>query len=85
VLILAIVLVALPWLGSAAVTGYIALGLAWVCLTLVFEFAFGRLVQEKTWPELLQAYTFRDGNLWPVVLLVVAAAPWVAARIRGRL
>ncbi|MAT65880.1 MAG: hypothetical protein CMN57_09570 [Gammaproteobacteria bacterium] len=82
VLILAVAYLSLPWLGRLPATGYIAIGLGWLCLTLVFEFAFGRLIQGRPWPALLEAYTFRDGNLWPLVLLVTAAAPYAAARIR---
>ncbi|HSH30565.1 MAG TPA: hypothetical protein VK971_11700 [Thiohalobacter sp.] len=82
VLILAVACLSLPWLGRLPATGYIAIGLGWLCLTLVFEFAFGRLVQGRPWPALLEAYTFRGGNLWPLVLLVTAAAPYAAARIR---
>jgi hypothetical protein len=47
-----------------------------------FEFTFGRLVQGKPWPQLLEAYTFKDGNIWPLVLLVTTLAPWIAARLR---
>jgi hypothetical protein len=83
VLIFAVVYFSLPWFGPAPVASYIALGLSWLCLTLVFEFTFGRLMQGKPWSELLEAYTFKGGNIWPVVLLTVAAAPYVAARIRS--
>jgi hypothetical protein len=82
-LIFAVVYFSLPWFGPAPVARYIALGLSWLCLTLVFEFTFGRLMQGKPWSELLEAYTFKGGNIWPVVLLTVAAAPYVAARIRS--
>ena len=54
------------------------IGLRWLVLTLVFEFGFGRLVQGRSWDELLQAYTFADGNLWPLVLVVTAVAPSLA-------
>lgn len=82
-LILVVAYFSLPWLGRLPATGYIAIGLGWLCLTLAFEFAFGRLIQGRPWPALLEAYTFRGGNLWPLVLLVTASAPYVAARIRG--
>jgi hypothetical protein len=55
------------------------IGVFWLLLTLAFEFGFGR-AQGKSWAELLDAYSFRDGNLWPLVLLTVLAAPWLAAR-----
>lgn len=82
-LILAVAYISLPWFGPAPMARYIALGLGWLFLTLVFEFTFGRLIQGKPWPELLEAYTFTGGNIWPVVLLVVTTAPYIAARIRG--
>ena len=42
------------------------------------------LVQHKAWADLFSAYTFQGGNLWPLVLAVTLLAPWVAARLRGR-
>ena len=59
-------------------------GVFWLFLTLVFEFGFGRLVQHKSWSELLDAYTFNGGNIWPVVLLVTLLAPYIAAVVRSR-
>ena len=59
-------------------------GASWLCLTLVFEFSFGRYVQHKSWSELLDAYTFKDGNIWPVVLLVILLAPSVAGLVQAR-
>lgn len=84
VLILAVTCLALPWFGRLSARSYAAIGIGWLCLTLVFEFGFGYLVQGKSWPQLIDAYLFRDGNLWPIVLLVVASAPYVAAKIKHR-
>jgi hypothetical protein len=56
------------------------LGAAWLFATLAFEFIFGALVQRKSMRELLAAYTFQGGNLWPCVLLAVLVAPYVVAR-----
>lgn len=81
--ILAVTYFSLPWFGPVPVPVYIALGMSWLCLTLAFEFSSGRLIQGKPWSELLEAYTFKGGNIWPVVLLAVAASPYIAARIRG--
>jgi hypothetical protein len=78
-------LAAAPWYGSLSSTGYWAIGLGWVLLTLVFEFGFGRLVQKRPWRDLLTAYTFKDGNIWPVVLAATLVSPWVAAGLRGLL
>lgn len=82
VVILAITLFALPWLGARRLPQLIGIGVGWLVLTLVFEFSFGRF-QGKSWSSMLEAYSFRDGNIWPLVLLVTAAAPYIAARFRG--
>lgn len=58
-------------------------GVLWLGLTLAFEFAFGRFVQHQTWAQLLEAYAFKDGNLWPVVLAVTLLAPPAAALFRA--
>jgi hypothetical protein len=58
------------------------IGLGWLVLTLVFEFSFG-LLRGVLPTEILAAYTFKGGNIWPLVLLVTAAAPWLAAKLRG--
>lgn len=72
------------WLGRLGTSRALLVGLFWLCLTLAFEFGFGRLVQHRTWSELLEAYTFKDGNIWPLVLVVTLFAPLLAARLRGR-
>lgn len=60
------------------------LGILWLSLTLAFEFTFGRYVEHRSWAELLDAYTFKDGNIWPVVLVVTLLAPSVAALFHAR-
>jgi hypothetical protein len=82
-LIVAVAVIAAPWLGKLSGVQALLIGLLWLCLTPVFEFGFGFFVQHKSWPSLLEAYTFKNGNLWPVVLLVTALAPSLAARLRG--
>jgi len=74
--------VAVPWFARLGSRQYLLIGLFWLLLTLSFEFGFGRYAQHKTWAELLEAYTFAGGNLWPVVLLVTCLSPWLAARLR---
>ena len=82
ILILAAALASSRWIGAASTACAWRVGLAWLALTLAFEFTFGALVQGKTWPQLLAAYAMRDGNLWPLVLLVTLAAPVLARRLR---
>jgi len=76
---------AAPWYGPLASRQWLLVGALWLLLTLVFEFSFGRLAQHKTWPELLEAYAFKGGNIWPLVLVAVFISPWLAARVRGLL
>lgn len=82
--VLAIAYLSLPWLGMRRPRQLIGVGLGWLMLTLVFEFSIAQ-VQGKPWSSFLEAYTFKDGNLWPLlVLLIVVAAPSFAARLRRR-
>jgi hypothetical protein len=74
-----------PWYSPLPSSQYWLIGLFWLLLTLLFEFSFGRFVQHKDWAQLLQAYTFKGGNIWPVVLAVTFLSPWLAARLRGLL
>lgn len=81
-LILVVAYLSLPWLETRRPMHLLCIGLGWLALTLIFEFTFG-LWQGKAWPVLLEAYTFKGGNIWPIVLGVVAVAPYVAAKLRG--
>lgn len=74
-----------PWYGPLTSRQWLVIGGLWLLLTLVFEFGFGRLAQHKTWAELLEAYTFKGGNIWPLVLIATLVAPWLAAKARGLL
>lgn len=71
------------WMGAAEASEFWLIGLLWLLLTVLFEFGFGRFVQRRTWTGLLQAYTFKGGNIWPIILLVTLLSPWAAARLRG--
>jgi hypothetical protein len=71
-----------PWLGLPGLRHHAGIGLLWLALTVAFEFLFGRFVARKSWPELLRAYRFEDGDIWPLVLAVVALAPLAAAATR---
>ena len=81
-LVLASAYVALPWLGTRRRSHMWAIGFGWLVLTVAFEFSIGLLVG-KSWSDMLGAYTFNGGNIWPLVLVVVTVAPNVAAKLRG--
>ncbi|WP_202843067.1 hypothetical protein [Luteimonas saliphila] len=80
-LILVVAYAALPWLRARR-RQLPGIGLAWLALTLGFELSFD-LLRGTPWPAILESYTFKDGNIWPVVLLVTATAPYIAGRLRG--
>ena len=81
-LIVGVTYLTLPWLEVRKKTQLIVIGLGWLCLTLAFEFSFGHL-QGKPLSELLNSYKFKGGNIWPLVLLVTASAPYLSAKFRG--
>jgi hypothetical protein len=80
--ILGIAILTITWLGKLTSPQYALVGVMWLVLTLAFEFGFGLLVRNQTVDTLLEAYRFKDGNIWPVVLVVITIAPTIAARLR---
>lgn len=81
-LIVVVAYLSLPWLDARRAAELAGIGLGWLALTLVFEFSFG-LWQGKSWQVMLDAYTFKSANTWPAVLVVIAVAPYLAAKLRG--
>jgi hypothetical protein len=49
-----------------------------------FEFLFGHYLGGATWESLLADYDLRQGRLWPLVLVTVLVAPWLASLVRSR-
>jgi len=82
--ILIVTYVAVPWIHPGSRAETIAIGLAWLALTLAFEFGFGR-ARGKPWAELLADYDVLKGRIRVLVLLTTAVAPYLAARARGLL
>ena len=52
------------------------IGLAWLLLTIGFEFAFGRLAARRSWRDLLRDYDVLAGRVWVLVPIWVAIAPY---------
>lgn len=65
---------------GAAVGQLLALSVALVVATVVFETVLGRVVDHKSWAELAAHYDLRRGELWPLVLAWLALTPFVWAR-----
>ena len=72
------------WLSFGIAISLCAIGLAWLVLTLVFEFTLGRLLG-MDWQRLLDDYDLRHGGLMSFGMLVLLLAPLAAERIRKRL
>lgn len=81
-LVLLVAYVSLPWMGVFRTRELLAIGLSWFTLTLAFDLLLG-MAQGERLRQQLDAYLFKRGNLWPVVLLVTASAPYLAAKLRG--
>ena len=59
-------------------------GIAWLALTVAFEFGFGHYVAHTSWRELFADYDLRRGRLWPLVLAWIALGPAVVRSRRER-
>jgi len=66
------------WAGPTPGQG-LAVGAAWLVLTLAFEFGFFHLVRGVPLETLLADYNLLAGRLWPLVLVTVLLAPWLLA------
>jgi hypothetical protein len=60
----------------------LAVGLMWLGLTVAFEFVFRRCIRGLAWSSLMHDYNIFAGRVWVVVLLWVAAAPYVFYRLQ---
>ena len=58
------------------------IGIVWLALTLAFEVAFGRYVVHASWSRIASDYNLLQGGLLPIGLVVLTAAPFIAAKIR---
>jgi len=65
---------------SATFGGLFTLSAASVVVTVLFETAVGRFVDQKSWGALVAHYNLMRGELWPLVLAWLALTPFVWAR-----
>ncbi len=68
------------WPFASAGQAWMA-GLFWMALTVAFEFLFFHYVSGEPWAKLLAAYDIASGQLWPLILLWVAVAPYLFYRL----
>lgn len=82
VVLFAITWFSLRWMRIASAGGALAVGLAWVGLTLGFEIGLGRLLG-LGWSRILADYDLLHGGLMPLGLLAMALTPWLVRRLRA--
>jgi hypothetical protein len=61
------------------------IGLFWMVLTVAFEFLFFHYVGGRSWSVLLANYDVASGQLWPLILVWVAVAPYIFFRLSSKL
>ena len=71
------------WMGACTRAQLLGIGLLWVGLTLVFEFALGLGVFHYDWSRMLSDYDLSRGGLMAFGLLAMVFTPLLAARVRG--
>ncbi|HMM81191.1 MAG TPA: hypothetical protein PKC65_14330 [Pyrinomonadaceae bacterium] len=81
--IFAVAYLSMRWIAADGAKQLLLVGFLWLTLTLVFEFSFG-LARGVGLNEILAVYSFKDGNIWPVVLFVTFFAPLLTAKFRQR-
>ncbi len=57
------------------------IGIMWIVMTIIFEFAFGYYVRGSSWSEMLGAYYFWQGELWIFVLISVVIIPQICFKM----
>ena len=79
-IILAVTAFGFRALAGATTNRLTAISVLLVAVTVVFELVIGRTVDHKSWAELFGNYAIWRGQLWPLVLLVVALTPFIWGR-----
>ncbi len=71
------------WMAAQIKLQFLAVGLFWVVLTILFEIGLGRLVLGLPWERITEDYDLPRGGFMGVGLLFMAASPSLAAALRG--
>lgn len=59
----------------------LSIGMFWVFITIIFEFAFGHYVMGHSWQKLFADYNLLNGRLWILVLINNLIAPLISRKI----
>lgn len=82
-IILAIALVSVRWIGATRSSQLLGIGILWLCLTLAFEFLFGHFVMGASWERIAADYNVVQGGMMIFGMAVLALSPWIAGKMRG--
>ncbi len=82
-LIFVIAFLFVRWIAAPSTKSLVIVGLFWMVLTLIFEIVLGRFVFGLSWERLISDYDVSRGGLMWFGLLFMAAAPLLAAKLRG--
>jgi hypothetical protein len=82
ILIVLVATLFIGWIRPTNTREAASIGIVWLVLTLTFEIAFGRFVVHASWARIASDYDLPRGGLLPIGLLVLAAAPLIAAKLR---
>jgi hypothetical protein len=83
VAILAFAWLTAGWLRPASAGEALRIGVAWLTLTLAFEFLAGHYLFGTSWEDLLADYNVFRGRIWMLVLVTTALAPLAGRRRFG--
>ena len=72
------------WIAARTTPRLLGVGLLWVVLTVLFEVGSGRLVLGLPWERITEDYDVTRGGFMGPGLLLMAAAPRLAAMLRNR-
>lgn len=79
-IILAITYVGFRPLRDCPTRTLLSASAALLVMTVAFEFAVGRWVDHESWTELARDYAIWRGSLWPFLLLLLVATPFLWGR-----
>jgi hypothetical protein len=85
IIILFIAVMSIRWIGATKVSQLLVIGILWLFLMLGFEVAFGRFVMGLSMERIAVDYNMAQGGLLTIGMLVLTAAPLIAAKIRKRM
>jgi hypothetical protein len=82
IIILAIALAFVRWIGATRTADLLAGGVLWLALTLAFEILFGRFVVGASCERLAADYNLLEYGMLPFGMLVLLLLPLIAAKMR---